>query len=108
MQDNNCISIEDGMLRLQKTLRTYKDFWKTFYELWADAFYNYTTIFISFFSTETPDLHADLAEFYSCIYKLLMVYDWQEAVFQMAIEPHIFIIAQQPIDPLKWVMPKKF
>lgn len=108
MQDHDRVGIEDGMLKLRKTSGTYKDFGKSFYEVWADAFHNYTTIFVSLFGKEAPDLHAALADFYSSIYELSTVYEWQEAVLPMAIEVHTFIVAQQPTDPLKWVIPEKF
>lgn len=62
------------MLKLWKMSKTYKDFKKSFYEVWADAFHNYTTILVSLFGKEAPDLHAALAKFYNCIYELLTVY----------------------------------
>lgn len=108
MQDHDRIGIKDGMFKLRKMSETYKDFGKSFYEIWADAFYNYTTILVSLFGKEAPDLHAALADFYSSIYELSTVYKWQEAVLPMAIEVHAFIVTQQPTDPLKYVIPEKF
>ncbi len=108
LNDQDCIGIKDGMLKLRKTSGTYKDFGKSFYEVWADAFHNYTTILVSLFGSEVPDLHSALAEFYTNIYELFTVYEWQEAVLPIAIEAHTFIVAQQPTDPLKWVIPEKF
>lgn len=96
------------MLRLGKTSGTYKDFGKSFFEVWADAFHNYTTVLVSLFGKEAPDLHAALQDFYSSIYELSTVYEWQEAVLPMAIEAHTYIIAQQPTDPAKWVIAEKF
>lgn len=61
------------MLRLRKTSVTYKDFGKSFYNVWADAFHNYTTILVSLFDKEAPDLHSALAKFYSNVYKLSTV-----------------------------------
>lgn len=108
MQDCNCVGIGDGMLKLLKTSGTYKDFGKSLYEVWVDAFHNYTTIFVFLFGKEAPDLHATLAKFYSCIYKFSIVKKSQKAVLSMAIEAHTFIVAQQPTDPLKSVIPEKF
>ncbi len=108
LHDQDRIGIGDGMLKLRKTSGTYKDFGKSFYEVWADAFHNYTTILISFFGKEVRDLHSALVEFHTIIYELSTVYEWQEAVFSMAIEAHIFIVAEQPIDPSKWVILEKF
>ena len=62
-QDQKQIGIEDGMLRLRKTLGTYKDFGKSFHEVWSEAFYNYITILVSLFWKEAPNLHNILAEF---------------------------------------------
>lgn len=36
------------------------------------------------------------------------VYKWQEALLTMAIEVHMHIIAQQPSDTQKWVIPAEF
>ncbi len=107
LHDQDRIGIQDGMLKLRKTLGTYKVFGKSFYEMSADAFYNYTTILVILFGREVPDLHSALAEFYTNIYKLSIVYECQEAVLLIAIEAHTFIIAQQPTDPSKWVIPEK-
>ena len=108
LHDQDRIGIEDDMLKLRKTSETYKDFGKFFYEVWADAFHNYTTILVLLFGREVPDLHSALAQFYTNIYKLSTLYEWQEAVLPMAIEANTFIVAQQPTDPSKWVIPEKF
>ena len=108
LQDHDRISIEDGILRLRKMSVTYKDFEKSFYDVLADAFHNYTTIFVSLFSKEALDLNTALAEFYSNVYKLFTVYKWRDAVLPMVFEAHTYIVSQQPTDPSKWVIPKKF
>ncbi len=108
LHDQDRIGLEDGMLKLRKMSGTDKDFGKSFYEVWADASHNYTTILVFFFGREVSDLHSALAEFYSNIYGLSTVYEWQEAVLPIAIEAHTFIVAQQPTDPSKWVIPEKF
>ena len=108
LHDQDRIGIEDNMLKLQKTSGTYKDFGTSFYEVWADAFHNYTIILVSLFGRAITDLHSVLAEFYTKIYKLSIVYEWQEGVLPMAIKAHTFISAQEPTDPSKWVIPEKF
>ncbi len=108
LHDQDRIGIEDSMLKLRKTSGTFKDFGKFFYEVWADAFHNYTAILVSLFEREVPDLHSVFAEFYTNIYELSTVYQWQEAVLPMAIEALTFIFAQQPTDPSKWIIPEKF
>ena len=108
IHDKNCISVKDGMLKLRKISGTYKDFSKSFYEIWADIFYNYTTIFVSFFDKEVPNLHSALAKFYMQIYEFSTIYEWQETVLLMAIKAYIFVVIQQLMDPSKWVIPEKF
>ncbi len=108
LHDQDHIGIEDGIHKLRKTSGTYKDFGKSFYEVWADVFHNYTTILVSLFGREVPDLHSALVKFYTNIYELSKVYEWQEAVLLMAIEAYTFIVAQKPTDPSKWVIPEKF
>ena len=108
VHEHNLIGIENGILRLRKMSGTYKDFGNSFYDVLADAFHNYTTIFVSLFSKKAPDLHITFAEFYKNVYELSTVYEWQEGVLSMSIEVHTYIVSQQPIDPSKWVMPEKF
>ena len=107
-QDQEQIGIDNGMLRLWKTLGTYKDFGKSFHEVWSEVFRNYTTILVFLLGKEAPDLHTALAEFHSNIYELSTVYKWQEAVPPMAIEAHLYIVAQQLIHPLTLVISAKF
>ncbi len=52
LHDQDRIGIEGGMPKLRKTSGTYRDFSKSFYEVWADAFHNYTTILVSLFGRE--------------------------------------------------------
>ncbi len=108
LQDQERIRIADGMLRLRKTSRKYKDFGESFYEVWSKAFHNYTTIHVSLFGKEALDLHTVLAEFYSNIYKLSTVYEWQDSVLPMPIKAHWYIFAQHPKDLLRWVISAKF
>ncbi len=92
LQNYDRIGIEDGMLRLRKTSGIYKDFGKFFYEVWADVFQNYTNIFDFLFSKKASDLHTTFLEFYSNIYELSLVYEWQNAVFLIAIEAYTYIV----------------
>ncbi len=107
-QDQERIGIEDKMLRLWKTSGTYKDFENSFHEVWSEAFNTYTTILVSLFGKEAPDLHTALAEFYSNIYELSTVYEWQNAVLPIAIEAHSYIVAQQLTNPLTLVISVNF
>ncbi len=96
------------MLRLWKTSGIYKDFRKSFHEVWSELFHNYTIILVSLFGKEAPGLHTALAEFYSNIYELSTVYEWQDKVFPMAIEAYLYIVAQKPTISLRWVILAKF
>lgn len=62
--DKDYIDIEDSMLKLWKSSKTYKDFGKLFYKVSTDAFHNYTMIFISLSGKEVPNLHLTLAGSY--------------------------------------------
>lgn len=63
LQNYNRVKLKNGRLRLQKMLRTYKNFKKYFYNIWANAFYNYITIFISLFGKVALDLYSTLPSF---------------------------------------------
>ena len=80
------------MFRLQKTLKNYKDFEKLFNNMWANTFYNYTTIFVSLFGKKALDLHFFLDKFYTNIYEFSTVYKWQDIIFPIIIKTHTFII----------------
>ena len=95
-RDHDRIGIEDGMLLLRKNSGTYKDFGKSFYEVWSEAFITYTSIIVFLFGATAPDLHSIITIFSTKILQLAKVYEWQEAVLPLAI------------DPTKWVIPSEF
>ncbi|MCJ1423227.1 hypothetical protein MMC29_001109 [Sticta canariensis] len=78
---------------------TYKNYGKSFIEVWSEPFHNYTAIMDAFFGPVVPDLQLALLRFYGVILQLSKVYDWREAVLPMAIEVHTHIVTQQPLDP---------
>lgn len=106
MQDHDRVGIDDGMLKLRKTLGTYKNF-EIFFTRCERTSSTTTNHSCLFFGKEAPNLHAALAKFYSCICKLSTIYKWQETVLPISIETYTFIVAQQLTDPLKWVIPEK-
>lgn len=55
-QDEEKIEFKDGMLKLQKTSKIYKDYGSSFYEVWSEAFINYTSIMVSLFGAIAPCL----------------------------------------------------
>jgi hypothetical protein len=101
LNDMNRIGIEDDMLKLRKTSRTYKDFEKSFHEVWSESFLNYTSIMISLFGKTALDLHATLSAFHNDIYQLSRVYEWQDALLSMTIEIHTYITITHSFDPAK-------
>jgi hypothetical protein len=108
LNDMDRIGIEDGMLKLRKTSGTYKDFGKSFHEVWSESFLNYTSIMVSLFGKTAPDLHAALSAFHNDIYQLSRVYEWQDALLPMTIEVHTYITTTHPSDPAKWVIRPEF
>lgn len=93
------IDIEDGMLKLRKISRIYKDYSSSFYKIWLKAFINYTLIIVFLFGLTTPWLQAALAQFYGLVLQLLKVYNWKKVLLPLAIEFHLHIIIKQPSDP---------
>ncbi len=63
------------MLRLMKTSGTYKNFRKSFYEVWSESFLNYTSIMVSLFAPSTAELNVALNSFYGNILQLSQVYE---------------------------------
>lgn len=96
------------MLKLRKTSGTYKDYGSSFYEVWSEAFINYTSIMVSLFGTMPPRLQAALTQFYGLVLQFSKLYDWKEALLPLAIEVHSHSITQQPSDPKQWVIPPEF
>lgn len=91
-QDEEKIGIEDGMLKLRKTSGSYKDYGSNFYEVWSEAFINYTSIMLSLFGHTAHRLQAALTQFYGLVLQLSEVYDWKEALLPLAIEVHSHIV----------------
>lgn len=55
-KDKEKISIEDGMLKLQKILGIYKDYGSSLYKVWSEFFINYTSIMVFLFGAMVPCL----------------------------------------------------
>ena len=91
-KDEERIGIEDGMLKLRKTSGSYKDYGNSFYEVWSEAFINYTSILVSLFGATVSRLQAAPTPFYDLVLQLSKVYDWNEALLPMAIEVHSQIV----------------
>ncbi len=84
--NHNQISIQCGMLKLKKNSGTYKDFGKTFYEVWSGDFINYKEIIVAFFGFISSELHSAFTIFYGNIHKLAKVYKEQQSILPMAIK----------------------
>lgn len=107
-QEKERIGIENGMLKLRKTLGLYKDYGSSFFEVWSEAFINYTSILVSLFRAIAPCLQRSLTQFYGLILQLSRVYDWKKALLPLAIKVHSQIVTHQPSDPKQWVIPPEF
>lgn len=55
-QNKEKIRIEDGLLKLRKALRTYKDYGSSFYKVCSEAFINYISILVFLFGATAPQL----------------------------------------------------
>jgi hypothetical protein len=83
---------ENGQLKnLKKTVGTFKDFGKTFYEVYAEAFINYQLITTTLFAKISPDLFATLIKYYQKILELAKLYDWKTAMLPFVIEHHTHV-----------------
>ncbi len=98
-KDEERIGIKDGMLKLRKTLGSYKDYSNSFYEVLSEAFINYISILVPLFGATVLRLQAALTQFYGLVLQLSKVYDWKEALLPIAIEIHFHIVTQQPTNP---------
>ncbi len=107
-KDGERIGIEDGLLNLRKNSGLYKDYGNSFYEVWSEAFINYTSILVSLFGATVLHLQAAFTQFYGQVLRLSKVYDWKEALLPMAIEVHSQIVTQQSTNPKQWVILPEF
>lgn len=96
------------MLKLRKTLRTYKDYGNNFYKVQSKAFINYILIMVSLFGVTAPHLQAALTYFYGLILQLSKVYDWKKARLPLAIKVYSHIVTQQLSNRKQQVIPPKF
>lgn len=107
-QDEDRIGIKDGMLRLWKTSKVYKDYGSSLYKVYSEAFINYTSIIVSLFRATSHRFQVTLTQFYRLVLQLLKVYDWKEALLSLAIEVHIHIVTQQPSNQKQWIIYPEF
>ena len=84
--------MKDGMLKLRKTSGNYKDYGNNFYEVWSEAFINYTLIMVLLFGVTVSRFQAALTRFYGLVLQLSKVYDWKKALLPLAIEVHSHIV----------------
>jgi hypothetical protein len=107
--DQDRIGIENGQLKsLKKTMGTYKDFGKIFYEVYSEFFINYLLIVTTLFATTSSDIGVTLIKFYQKILELAKLYDWESAVLSLAIEIHTHAAAQGIIEADNWNIDSDF
>lgn len=101
------IKVEDGTLRMRKVAGSYKDYRRTSV-IWSEAFLNYTMIIVALFGATTPNLYLPLAAFHREIMDLSTIYEWQAAVFPLALDFHTYIVEEHPTDTIRWEIPAKW
>ena len=84
-KEKDYIQLKKGLLRFKKTSRLLKDYGFFVQEVWQKTFHNYLMIMTFFFGKKNPQLNVKINNFYDTINQLSKVYEWQEAVFLLAI-----------------------
>lgn len=70
--------------------------------------HKYSFIMIPLFGKISPDLHAGLIYFYDSVIPLTKAYERKETVLPLLMEAHSHIVAGEPTDAKKWVIPPDF
>ena len=84
------IFIKDGRMRLKQASGNLRDF-GTSSAIWSELFLNYSSILVNFFGVAFLSLFYAFLKFHDQILKLGRIYEWQNAVFPLAIDFHTSI-----------------
>lgn len=95
-KDSNII-FKYSQIKSQKVTTTLRDFGKTI-EILSENFLNYFMVMINFFKVTFFFFFYALLNYYSKIYYLNQIYNWQYAVFFLAIDYHSKIIKRIYIE----------
>lgn len=96
---------ENGPMKLKRAIGTLHNFGST-WDIWSESFINYCMIMVDFFGITFPTLHRALLLYYTKIYKLSKIYEWQTAVLLLAIDYHTEITTGNHIDVDAWTLPQ--
>ena len=99
-QEEN-IFIKDGHMKLKRASGNLRDFGPS-PAIWSESFLKYSSILVNFFGVAFPSLFYVLLKFHDQILKLGRIYEWQNAVFPLAIDFHTSITTVNHTDVEAW------
>lgn len=91
-------------MKIKKVTGTLRDFGNTI-DIWSDGFLNYPMELVDFFGVASPSLFRSLLMFHYKIRQLSRIYEWQHAVYPLAIDYHTEITTGIHSDVDAWVLP---
>jgi hypothetical protein len=108
-ENQNRIELKNDQLKnLKKTIEFYKDYEKTFYEMYTKIFINYLHITTFLFIKISSDLCFTLIKFYQKIVNLVKLYDWETTMLSLVIKHHIHMTILDIIESSNWVVDLRF
>lgn len=92
-------------MKIKKVTRTLYNFGNTI-DIWSDGFLNYAMVMLDFFGVGFPSLFQLFQSYHSKICQLSRIYDWQHAVFPLAIDYHTKIRTKTYTKVETWILPQ--
>ena len=105
-RDSN-LAIVAGEIKLLKPTGSFKDFGPT-PAIWSQTFLNYARVLAGFYTPTHPLLVSALLGFHEEIIELSRIYKWQDAVLPVAIQYHVMMTMETPLDHSKWLLPRSW
>ena len=103
-RDENII-FEYTQMTIKKVIATLRNFGNTI-NIWSDAFLNYSMVMVEFFGVIFLFLFRILLIYHSKICHLSQIYNWQHAVFPLAINYHNEITTEINTNIEAWILPQ--
>lgn len=94
-------------MKLKRATGSLRDFGAT-WDIWSEAFINYTMIMVDFFGVNFPTLCHALLLFWTKIRKLSKIYEWQNAILPLAVDYHTDITSANHTDVEAWTLPQSW
>lgn len=63
---------------------------------------------MALFGSTISTLYLALAGFHRKIIELSTIYEWQKSILPLALDFHIHVVVNQPIDATRWLIPAKW